>query len=305
MTNRTTIALSNVKIPSRMRKDLGDLTGLMDSIRRHGLIQPIVLDSGHTLIAGERRYRAHEQLGMEVIDFIYVKDIPEDVKSELEFEENFWRKSMTWQEECLGILKIYRQKRTAGALAGIEEYWQRIISEMFGMSIGRVNYILSVAKKLESELSLPEDQRRYHNFNSVAEAYRLGLLAEKEDKAAQLQAELSQRTVATVTQIKEDRKVVDEFEQMLKSDDLLHEEKKKYESNPLNVVHLNSTSTRKRNELRRYKTPSTFQTPSSTETVSTSCKPMTVDLTISSPTHHLLLIWTTSTSRTPTVGCGI
>ena len=64
---RQQIKLNEVKIGSRMRKDLGDLTGLTESIRLHGLIQPIVLDPNNVLVAGERRYRAHQQLGMECV----------------------------------------------------------------------------------------------------------------------------------------------------------------------------------------------------------------------------------------------
>ncbi len=37
-----TLPLVSIKIRDRMRKDIGDLSGLMDSIKRHGLIHPIV-----------------------------------------------------------------------------------------------------------------------------------------------------------------------------------------------------------------------------------------------------------------------
>lgn len=191
LTNQTqTIALSDVKISRRMREDLGDVASLAQSISILGLVQPIVLNRDNSLVAGERRYRAHQHLGLERIKFVYTDQIvDEGVKAEMEFEENFRRKAFSWQEECLGILDIYRKKRSKGALEG----WQfgvKQCGEMFGMALGRVDYVIKVARKLEAEKSLPDEQRRYWKFQSCNEAYRLGLMAEAEDAAT---AELARR----------------------------------------------------------------------------------------------------------------
>ena len=178
---RNTIPISNVKVsPDRMRKDLGDLSGLAHSIQQHGLIQPIVLTPDHVLVAGERRFRACQQLNLETVDFVYVKDISVEEQAELEFQENFWRKAFTWQEEALGILDIYRKKKLAGMLGGFSESWQLVVAQMLGMSVGQVNYVLIVAAELEKEKGLEKSKQRYHNFSSVSDAYRNGILADKE-----------------------------------------------------------------------------------------------------------------------------
>lgn len=234
---RQQIKLTDVVLSPRMREDYGDLTGLKDSITRHGLIQPVVIDDKNNLIAGGRRYRSHQELGLEFIDFTYYSQVDEDTRAELEFEENFYRKSMTWQEECLGILDIYEKKKRKGALEGFTQNWQLTIAEMFKMAIGTANYILIVAKKLRSEKALPEDKRRYWKFNSVNEAYRLGILADKQDE---INKELARRAqvatqTPTTTQAHE-RKLITEVAQITANPDLLAAERKRYEGNPLNIV---------------------------------------------------------------------
>lgn len=219
-----------------MRHEMGDLSGLVDSISRHGLLEPIVVTPSNVLVAGERRLRAHVELGREFIDCVYYEETPEDVRAELEFEENFWRKNFSWQEEALGILNIYRKKKRAAALAGFSEHWHRVIAEMFGMAVGTVNYILIVAKKLEEEQSLPPDQRRYEKFGSVNEAYRLGYLAEKEDQANQKLAELAKHQTNSQHQQEFAREFVAEIEKVEADPDLLRKERERYVSNPHNTV---------------------------------------------------------------------
>ncbi len=233
---RTTIPVKSIKIGDRMRKDLGDLHSLAVSIKERGLIQPIVLDPNFNLIAGERRLRAHELLGLEEIDYVLYNETSESVRKEIEFCENFWRKNMSWTEECLGILDIYRIKKKEGALAGITEHWHLVVSNMFGMSVGTVNYIIVVARKLEEELSLPEDKRKYHQFQSAAEAYRLGILAERNDADRSRLAELSKLQVNTAEQDEETQLIVEEVTELRQDPVLLDAERTRYESNPLNVV---------------------------------------------------------------------
>lgn len=89
----------------RFRKDLGDLTELKKSISEVGLIQPIVVSTTGELIAGERRLRACEELGIEpiyrMVDFTY----PERAQ----IEENTIRKDFT-PEEIYEIGKYYNEK---------------------------------------------------------------------------------------------------------------------------------------------------------------------------------------------------
>jgi ParB family transcriptional regulator, chromosome partitioning protein len=58
--------LKEIKVKNRVREDLGDIAGLADTIRTVGLLQPIVVnEETNELVAGERRFRALETLGVE------------------------------------------------------------------------------------------------------------------------------------------------------------------------------------------------------------------------------------------------
>jgi ParB/RepB/Spo0J family partition protein len=60
-------AISEIRIGNRYRRDLGDVSGLADSIAELGLLHPIVIRADGRLIAGERRLAACKSLGWEQV----------------------------------------------------------------------------------------------------------------------------------------------------------------------------------------------------------------------------------------------
>jgi ParB family chromosome partitioning protein len=62
------VKISELKIGNRIRTNPGDLTALRDSMRRLGLLQPILIDSKYNLIAGFRRLESAKMLGWESIE---------------------------------------------------------------------------------------------------------------------------------------------------------------------------------------------------------------------------------------------
>lgn len=249
---RQSLPISEIKVVNRIREDLGDLERLKDSILKHGLIQPIVISEDRTLIAGERRLRAHQLGGLERIDVVFFKDLPEDDRHELELEENIRRKEMSWQEEALGMLRIFRIKKRKGALEGWE-WGQQQAAEMFCMSIGSINYILKVAVKLEQEKTLPDDQRRYWNFQSVNEAYRLGLLADAEDEANRELAKRMRERTNNSTQETHAKQIVEQVRIVSEKPELLAMERERYERNPLNTTPFDQYWSEKTQEADRIK----------------------------------------------------
>lgn len=80
----------------RQEFDEDAIRELSVSIREHGLIQPIVVrpvETGYELVAGERRFRACELLGLEEIPAI-VRDVPDDQMLELALVENLQREDL-------------------------------------------------------------------------------------------------------------------------------------------------------------------------------------------------------------------
>jgi len=79
-----------------------DLQLLADSIAEHGLLQPVVvveMSHGYTLIAGERRWRAAVQLGMETIPAL-VRTANEQERLELALVENIQRSDLNALDEA-------------------------------------------------------------------------------------------------------------------------------------------------------------------------------------------------------------
>ena len=88
-------------IPSRLRED-ETLPALAQSIARHGLLQPIVVQENlangrYMLVCGARRLAACRMLGLEEIDAVNIPgDKPDAVACFL--EEHFTRKGVSFLE---------------------------------------------------------------------------------------------------------------------------------------------------------------------------------------------------------------
>ncbi|AHE63040.1 ParB N-terminal domain-containing protein [Borrelia parkeri] len=106
------IDLEQIKIKKRIRQNIGDTSTLKESIKKHGLIYPIIIDKNKNLVAGFRRYQVLKELGYKEVD---VKVIPTEDKKillEIELDENNARKSFTKSESETGEeqLKYYSEK---------------------------------------------------------------------------------------------------------------------------------------------------------------------------------------------------
>lgn len=87
--------VASITVGERHRKEMGDLQGLAESIRRLGLLQPLCITPLGELIAGERRLRAVKLLGWQEVP-VRVVDLAGLVRGEM--AENFTRKSFTPSE---------------------------------------------------------------------------------------------------------------------------------------------------------------------------------------------------------------
>lgn len=96
--------------PNQPRKtfDSDSLNELAESIRLHGLIQPIVvnkMDDGYMIIAGERRFRACKMCGLKEIDAI-VKNYTDKQVAEIAIIENLQREDLNPVEVAKGIKRL-------------------------------------------------------------------------------------------------------------------------------------------------------------------------------------------------------
>jgi ParB family chromosome partitioning protein len=92
----------------RLSYEEESLTELADSIREHGVLQPVLVrpvGSQFGLIAGERRWRASRMAGRETIPAIVV-DFDEQTALEVSIIENLQREDVTPLEEAIMFRKM-------------------------------------------------------------------------------------------------------------------------------------------------------------------------------------------------------
>jgi ParB family chromosome partitioning protein len=92
----------------RTRFDEASLESLADSIRTHGIVQPLLVrrrEGGYELIAGERRWRAAKLAGISRVPVV-VKEVPDDNLLEIALIENIQRENLNPIEEAQAYKKL-------------------------------------------------------------------------------------------------------------------------------------------------------------------------------------------------------
>jgi ParB family chromosome partitioning protein len=93
----------------RTRFDAEPLGELADSIRRHGVLQPLLvrrLADGYELIAGERRWRAARLAGLTAVPAVVRSDAGNDAQLVLGLIENLQRTDLDPIEEAGGLKRL-------------------------------------------------------------------------------------------------------------------------------------------------------------------------------------------------------
>lgn len=102
------IPIAQIKIRKRVRKDLGNLDDLKESLKLYGLMNPITINKRYELIAGERRLQAAKQLGWTNINANVIDNLSDIEQLEMELEENNQRKEFTDEELMEGYKRLER-----------------------------------------------------------------------------------------------------------------------------------------------------------------------------------------------------
>lgn len=96
--------------PNQPRKNFDEekLQTLSDSIKEHGLIQPIIVtrkDENYIIVAGERRWRAAKKAGIKKIP-VLIRDYNELAVKEIALIENLQREDLNPIEEAMGYRSL-------------------------------------------------------------------------------------------------------------------------------------------------------------------------------------------------------
>ncbi len=173
----------------RQRLDDDALAALADSIRRHGVVQPVVVRpreaGGYEIIAGERRWRAAAMAGVTEIPAV-VRDADADIRLELALVENMLR-------EDLSAIEVARACATL-----IEDFGQT--HQEVATRLGRSRPSVSNLVRL---LELPEDVQDLIDRGELSEGHGRAILMADGPRARRLLAERIVRDGLSVRQAEE------------------------------------------------------------------------------------------------------
>jgi ParB family chromosome partitioning protein len=127
--------------PNQPRKTFpeGSIDELADSIRKHGLLQPIIVESGregkYIIIAGERRFRAASRAGLADVPVI-LRSVSSEKRLQISLIENIQREDLNPMEEA----EAYR------SLMDLSGFTQEQIAEAVGKNRSTVANALRLTK---------------------------------------------------------------------------------------------------------------------------------------------------------------
>lgn len=156
--------------PFQARRDFSkdELADLAQSIREHGVLQPILVrpfNKGFELVAGERRVRACKMIGMEFIPAV-VRDMDDVEVAAAGLVENLQREDLNPLEEAEGYRRL------------IDEFG--LTQEALAQKVGKSQS--TIANKLRL-LRLPEPIRDAISREIITERHARALLQVKNEKA--------------------------------------------------------------------------------------------------------------------------
>ena len=192
------------------RKSFDDekIAELAQSIKEHGIIQPIILnkkDDHYIIIAGERRWRAAKLVGLKEVPAV-VMDLTDKNILEVSLIENIQRQDLNPIEEALAYKKL------------LSEF--DLTQEELSKRVGKSRVAITNSIRLTA---LSETVKQYLIDEVISEGHGRALLAIDDPK---LQCEIAQKVI-------DERLSVRELERLIKSLKAEKQvERKNKESNP-------------------------------------------------------------------------
>ncbi|MCD8187463.1 MAG: ParB/RepB/Spo0J family partition protein [Ruminococcus sp.] len=162
---KKTLRVSEIE-PNRgqPRKNFSDeaIAALADSIREHGMIQPILVrhisTGGYQIVAGERRWRAARMLGMDEIP-VNIRELSDAEAMQIALIENLQRENLNPIEEAEGYSEL------------IENYG--MTQDKVAKMVGRSRSAVANAVRI---LSLPDEVRKMIENGELSVGHAKALL---------------------------------------------------------------------------------------------------------------------------------
>jgi len=152
------------------------ISELAQSIKEHGVIQPIIVRSvlrGFEIIAGERRFRASQQCGLEKIPAV-IRNFSDQQVMEIALIENV-------QREDLNAIEI------ANAYQALVEQFQ-FTQEELSVKVGKSRSHIANFLRL---LQLPEEVKQHVSRGTLSMGHARAIVGVKDDKTKKELADLT------------------------------------------------------------------------------------------------------------------
>lgn len=177
----TTLKITEIEPNKNQPRSLFDeesLRELADSIRVHGIIQPLVvrpIESGYQIVAGERRWRAARMAGLSELPVV-IRNLEDDQTLEIAIIENLQREDLNVIELALGYQAL------------MEQYG--LTQEQVAEKLGKSRPVIANTIRL---LGLPESVQKQVQSGKIPKGHAKALLS-LEDPA--LIQQVAQRVVS-------------------------------------------------------------------------------------------------------------
>ncbi|MCT4633336.1 MAG: ParB/RepB/Spo0J family partition protein [Firmicutes bacterium] len=157
--------------------DEDKLANLSDSISKHGVVQPILVqshESGYKIIAGERRWRASKMAGLKEVPVI-IKDIDPISVIEISLIENLQRHDLNHIEEAIAYKNLMEEY----------DYSHGDISKVIGKSRSHISNLIRL-------IELPEEIKNMIVDGDITSGHGRALLGIESD---QVKMEFAERII--------------------------------------------------------------------------------------------------------------
>src|SRR5712664_126231 len=132
--------------PTRQRSD-NDPGDLVDSVRRLGILNPIIIHRDKRLVAGERRLEAAKTLGLPDVPVRFFENLAPDVAQIIELEENLKRKDLPWRDQVKAIAQLH------DLYMKVDPKWTQVkTASAVGLYPGHISEILRVWSDIDNPM---------------------------------------------------------------------------------------------------------------------------------------------------------
>lgn len=188
------IPIAEIEFGERFRKEYGNITELVMSIKKEGLIQPLAVyhqpdkPQPYLLLAGGRRYSACKQAEITAVPvLIFDKHLDDLGIREIELAENIYRKDLEWHEKVKLEAEIHRlqiAKHGKGAPPGKANaekigWTGKDTAEMLGIDQGKLSKDLVLNDMIEKLPFLKDSCKSADEARKVISKLAQGVMKEE------------------------------------------------------------------------------------------------------------------------------